>query len=135
MAMSDFPKIYCPFIRKDFDVNEMEWEKYGRQLQLRRPSVYLVTKEINPDYKWVFEDEDTFVVEKLDGSNVKLMTENGRLTALQNRKNIIDPLQIVKGNSSILEGVFQSIGKGYVKYNGVQVGELIGPKLQGNPMS
>jgi len=133
MALTDFPKLHCPFIRKDFEVNEDDWEKYGRELQLRRPSVYLVINKINPGYEWVFDDEDTFAVEKLDGTNIKLMTENGRLTALQNRKNIIDPLQIIKGQSFILEGVFQSIGKWYVKQNGIQAGELIGPKLQGNP--
>lgn len=133
MILSDFPKIQCPFIRKDFDVNKNEWEKYGRKLKLGGPKVYLVINEINPGYEWVFEDSNTFAVEKLDGSNVKLATEKGRLVALQNRKNVIDPLQIIKGKSFILEGVFQSIGKGYVQQDGEQAGELIGPKIQGNP--
>jgi len=133
MILSDFPKLQCPFIRKDFEVNEEDWKKYGRKLQLRSPKAYLVVNEINPGYEWVFEDKDTIAVEKLDGSNVKLMTEKGRLTALQNRKNIIDPLQIIKGKTFIIEGVFQSIGKGYVNQDGEQAGELIGPKVQGNP--
>lgn len=133
LELSNFPKVRCPFIRKDFKVNKVEWEKYGRQLQLRQPYAYLVTDEIVPGYEWVFEDKDTIAVEKLNGSNIKLMTENGRLIALQNRKNIIDPLQIIKGNSHIIEGVFQSIGKGFVNHDGVQAGELIGPKFQGNP--
>ena len=51
MALTDFPKLHCPFIRKDFEVNEDDWEKYGRELQLRRPSVYLVINKIN-DRKW-----------------------------------------------------------------------------------
>jgi hypothetical protein len=131
--MSDFPKLKCPFVRKRFDVNKEDWKKYGRELQLRSSTVYLVTNEINPDYEWVFEDTETIAVEKLDGSNVKLMTENGKIVAVQNRKNIIDPLQVIKGQTFIIEGIFQSIGKGYVKHDGEQTGELIGPKVQGNP--
>jgi len=133
VILPDYPKLHSPFIRKTFEVNKEDWEKYGRDLQLRSPDVRLVINEINPGYEWVFEDKNTIAVEKLDGSNVKLMTEKGRLVALQNRKNIIDPLQIVKGQSFILEGVFQAIGKGYVDENGEQDGELLGPKIQGNP--
>lgn len=131
--MSDFPKIHCPFIRKEFKVDREDWEKHGRLLQLRKPIVYLVINEINPGYEWCFDDPDTFAVEKLDGSNVKLKTKAGFLVGIQNRKNIIDPLQIIKEQSHYLDGVFQSIGKGYVEITGEQVGELIGPKLQGNP--
>ncbi len=131
--MSDFPKLHCPFIRKDFKVDRDDWNKHGRKLMLRRPEAYLVVNEINPGYEWVFDDPDTIAVEKLDGSNVKLKTKKGRLIGLQNRKNIIDPLQIIKGKGFLLEGVFQSIGKGYVEQSGEQAGELIGPKLQANP--
>ncbi|MFC1585737.1 hypothetical protein ACFL5V_09340 [Fibrobacterota bacterium] len=131
--LSDFPKIECPFIRKVFKVNKQQWQKYGRALQLREPEVYLAVDEVNPGFEWVFEDEDTFCTEKLNGSNCKLATENGRLTAFQNRKNVIDPLQIIKGKSFLIEGVFQAVGKGYVAMDGEQAGEVIGPKLQGNP--
>lgn len=132
-TLSDFPKIECPFIRKTFKVNKDDYKKQGRQLKLRSAEVYLVTHEINPDYEWVFNDPDTIAIEKLDGTNIKLKTENGRLIALQNRKNVIDPLQIIKGKVFLIEGVFTSIQKGYVADNKEQAGELIGPKLQGNP--
>ncbi len=131
--LSDFPKIQCPFIRQDFKVNKEQWKKYGSRLQLREPKAYLAIDKVNPGYEWVFEDEDTFAVEKLDGTNVKLLTENGRLVALQNRLNVIDPLQIIKGKTFIIEGIFRAIAKGYVKADGEQAGEVIGPKLQGNP--
>jgi len=131
--LNNFPKIECPFIRKDFAVNKNDWKKYGRELQMRKPSVYLVIDEINPEYKWVFEDKDVIASEKLDGSNVKLKTENGKLISLMNRKNLIDPLQIMKGKTFIIEGVFRAIQKGYIKPSGIQAGEVIGPKLQGNP--
>ncbi len=131
--MSDFPKLQCPFIRQTFDVDRDDFRKRGRRLQLREPKAYLVVDRVNPGYEWVFEDEDTFAVEKLDGSNVKLKTEGGRLIAVQNRMNVIDPLQVMKGKTFIIEGIFRSIGKGYVKEDGEQAGELIGPKLQANP--
>ncbi|MGD9108363.1 MAG: hypothetical protein PVI75_04250 [Gammaproteobacteria bacterium] len=131
--LSDFPKIECPFARKTYKVNIDDYVKHGRQLQLRMPEVYLATPEINPEYKWVFDDADTIAVEKLNGTNVKLQTNDGRLMALQNRKNIIDPLQILKGKNFIVEGVFAAIQKGYVEDNMIQAGEIIGPKLQGNP--
>ncbi len=131
--LTDFPKLYCPFMRQTFKVNKEQWKKYGRKMGLRSPEVYLVVDRVNPGYEWVFEDSETFAVEKLNGTNVKILTENGRLIAVQNRLNVIDPLQIIKGKTFIMEGIFMSIGKGYVKENGEQAGELIGPKVQGNP--
>ena len=131
--LSDFPKIECPFIRQTFKVDREQWKKYGRKIGLREPKVYLVVNRINPGYEWVLEDEDTFATEKLNGTNIKIQTENGRLTCVQNRLNVIDPLQIIKGKTFIIESIFQSIGKGYVQPDGIQAGEGIGPKIQGNP--
>ncbi len=132
-TMTDFPKLHCPFIRQTFAVGKEEFKRYGSQLQLRLPEVYLVVNQVNPGYEWVFEDPDTFAVEKLHGTNVKIMTQGGRLVAVQNRLNVIDPLQVIKGQTFIIEGIFQAIGKGYVNADGEQAGEVIGPKLQGNP--
>lgn len=131
--LTDFPKVECPFIRKTFPINKEDFKKHGSALKLRMPEVYLVTDEVNPGYEWVFDDPDTIAVEKLDGTNVKLKTEDGRLIAVQNRKNVLDPLQIIKGKTFIIEGIFMSIQKGYVDDNQEQAGEVIGPKLQGNP--
>lgn len=133
IKLPNFPKLHCPFIRKTFNVNVEDWEKHGRSLQLRTPEVYLVINEINPGYEWVFDDPGTVAMEKLNGTNLALLTKEGRLLAVQNRKNPIDVLQVIKGQSHLLEGVFQSIGRGYVEPDGEQYGELIGPKLQGNP--
>ena len=133
MLLSDFPKIHCPFLRQTFAVDREGWKEHGAPLGLRSPEVYLVVNRITPDYEWVFEDPDTIAVEKLNGTNIKIYTEKGRLVAVQNRKNIIDPLQVLHGKTFIMEGLFQSIGKGYVQEDGEQAGELIGPKVQGNP--
>ena len=131
--LTDFPKLECPFKREIFQVSKDTWKKNGRSFGLREPEAYLVVNQVNPGYEWVFDDPDTIAVEKLDGTNVKILTEKGRLTAVQNRLNVIDPLQVIKGKSFIIEGIFQAIGKGYVLEDGEQVGEVIGPKLQGNP--
>lgn len=131
---SDFPKIHCPFIRKEFDVNIDQWKKHGREYKLRSPSAYLVIDQINPGYEWVFEDPSTVAIEKLDGTNVKLVCEAGKILLIMNRENIIHPLQTSnKGKGFLVSGIFQAIEKGYVEDFGAQFGEVIGPKLQGNP--
>lgn len=131
--LTDFPKIYCPFIRQTFPTDADDWKKHGASLCLMKPEAYLVVEQINPGYEWVFEDLETIAVEKLNGTNIKVLVEDGRLVAVQNRKNVIDPLQILKGKTFIMEGIFRSIDKGYLKEDGERAGELIGPKLQGNP--
>lgn len=131
--LSDFPKLHCPFIRQTFPISKDDFKKHGNRLGLRSPEVYLVVDRVNPGYEWVFDDPDTFAVEKLNGTNVKLKTEKGRLVALQNRKNVIDPLQIFHGKTFLVEGVLMSAAKGYVKEDGEQAGELLGPKVQSNP--
>jgi hypothetical protein len=132
-TLTDFPKLQCPFVRQTFEANREQWEKAGSKLGMRSPEAYLVVDRISPGYEWVFEDPDTFAVEKLNGTNMKIRTEGGRLVAVQNRLNVIDPLQVIKGKTFLIEGIFQAIGKGYVKEDGEQAGECIGPKLQGNP--
>lgn len=131
--LTDFPKICCPFIRQTFKVDPEDFRRGGAKFGLRLPEAYLVVDRVNPGYEWVFEDSETIAVEKLNGTNIKIKTEKGRLVAMQNRKNVIDPLQIVKGKIFLLEGIVNSSVKDLVKEDGEQAGELIGPKLQGNP--
>lgn len=130
----DFPKLHCPFVRKTYEANVDDWRQYGRALEMRAPNVRIVLDQINPGYEWVFNDPNTFAVEKLNGTNVQLVVEKGRLVYIQNRAgNIIDPLQVIAGKTFIIEGIFMAIQKGYIKGDGVYEGEVIGPKLQGNP--
>jgi len=132
--LTDFPKLQCPFIRQTYKITKDSFKKYGRKHHLRGPDVYLAVDQVNPGYEWVFDDSDTFAVEKVDGSNVKVLTENGRITAVQNRLNVIAPLQIDKNiNLYIMEGIYQAAAKKYVQPEGEQAGELLGPKFQGNP--
>ena len=68
----NFPKLECPFVRKNYKVDIEDFKKYGHELQLREPKVYLVTPEVNPGYEWVFDDPNTFAVEKQNGKHTWL---------------------------------------------------------------
>lgn len=135
IELTDYPKLQCPFVRKVYKVNEDDWRKHGRKLQLRAPQVQLAVPEINPGFEWVFDDEDTVAIEKLDGTNVKLLTEKGRLISLYNRKNPIDMLMITgsKGRTAIVEAIFMAVAKGYIEPEGEQAGEALGRHINGNP--
>ncbi len=135
IKLTDFPKIECPFVRKIYKVDKTDWRKYGHKLQLREPKVLIVTPEINEGYEWVLHDKHTIAVEKLNGTNVKLLTEKGSLVSAYNRKNPIDMLKIIesKGKTALVEGIFQAVAKGYIQPDGEQVGEIIGKSIQGNP--
>jgi len=131
--LSDFSKLQCPFIRQTFEVNKDHFRKYGPHYQMRGPEVYLVVNIINPGFEWVFEDENTFAVEKLDGTNVKVLTKNKNIVAIQNRKNVVDPLKMSGAHIYIMEGIYRAIQLGFLQPDGEQAGEVIGTKFQGNP--
>lgn len=134
IPLTDFPKLHCPFIRQTFKVSKESYRKNGRKHNLRKPEVYLAVDRINPGYQWVFDDPDTFAVEKLDGSNVKVLTRDGTIAAVQNRLNVIDPLAVDKTiNLYIMEGINRAGQKKYLQADGEQAGELLGPKFQANP--
>ena len=85
--LTDFPKLYCPFIRQTFKVNVEQWKKHGSRLQLREPLAYLVVNRINPGYEWVFEDPETIAVEKecycnavISSSRIREEVEHGSIT-------------------------------------------------------
>jgi hypothetical protein len=131
--MTDFPKIYCPYVRKIFKVDKNDFKKNGGIYKMRDPEAYLVINKVNPGYEWVFDDPETIAVEKLDGTNIKIKTENGRIIAVQNRMNVIDPLKVVGGPVHLIDGILRSAAKGLIQSDGEFFGELIGPKLQSNP--
>lgn len=131
--LSNFAKIDCPFVRKEYKVNLEDWKKHGKQLQLRKPNTFLATNEIAEGFEWVFEDKDTIFIEKLDGSNFGIELVDSILTKVQNRLNPpINPLKITKGKGFAIEGICAAADRGYLK-EGIQFGELIGPKFQANP--
>ena len=131
--LDNFPKIHCPFIRQKFDVNHDDFKLHRNALNLRSPEVYLAVDKINPGYEWVFEDEDTIAVEKLDGTNITIFTNNSRLVLVQNRSRFIDHLAVNKETHHLMEGIYWAMSREYMKKDGLQSGELVGPKMQSNP--
>lgn len=115
MKIRDMPKLQSPFIRKMVDKN------------------YIVTNEITEGYEWVFDDETTVAIEKLHGANVSIVINEGTVTQVYNRTERI-PF-ITKGKSWIIKGILNSKERGYLEFlgDGQFFGELIGPKVNGNP--
>jgi hypothetical protein len=117
MKINDMPKLESPFIRK-----------------LNEKGEYLVTSEINQECAWIFEgdENDVLATEKLDGTNVSIIIENGKITRIFNRTNEIPFFN--KGSKHIIEAVLNSFERRYCDFtDGQYFGEVIGPKLNGNP--
>jgi len=114
--VKDFPKLECPFKRK-----------------LMPDGDYIITPEIEEGYDWVFKEEDVICVEKLDGTNVSIIIEDGQIKTIFNRTEKIPFFN--KGKSHISEGLIESFKRGYMDMlpDGQHFGELIGEKINGNP--
>ena len=109
------PKLESPFVRKMVN---------GR---------YIVTDEISEGYEWVFTDDKVMPIEKLHGTNVSILIKNGVIVSVWNRTARLPFFN--KGKRFIIEGLLNSFERGYMTFllDGQHFGELIGPKLHGNP--
>lgn len=118
MKIQDFPKLECPFVRKMMPNGD-----------------YIITPEITEGYEWVFEggEDEVLCTEKLDGTDVSIIIENGKITRIFNRTNEI-PF-FCKGKKHIVEAILNSYERGYCDFtDGQYFGEAIGLKINGNPM-
>jgi hypothetical protein len=116
MIIKDMKKLESPFVRKEIDGN------------------YIVTPEITEGFNWVFEgkEDEVLATEKLDGTDVSIIIENGQITRIFNRTNNIPFFN--KGSKHITEAVLNSFERGYCDFiDGQYFGEVIGPKVNGNP--
>jgi len=114
MEIKDMPKLKSPFVRELID------------------GQYVVTPQIEEGYEWVFEDDTVLAVEKLDGTNVSIIIENGKITRIFNRTAEVPFFN--KGKSFIIQAILESFDRGYCNLtDGQYFGEVIGPKLGGNP--
>ncbi len=106
----NMPKLHSPFVR-ELDENEN----------------YVVKDEINEGYGWVFQDDSVIAVEKLDGTNVSIMIEDGEIVEVWNRMNRIPFFS--KHGAFIMKGLINSYSKGYMDdlEDGQYFGELVGP--------
>lgn len=114
--IKDMPKLESPFVRiMDEKLN------------------YIVIDKIVEGYEWVFNDETTMAVEKLHGTNVSIQITDGIIIGIWNRTERIPFFN--KGKQHIIMGILNSFSKGYTEFlsDGQHFGELIGPKVNGNP--
>jgi hypothetical protein len=115
MKIQDMPKLESPFVRE------------------MKNGAYVVTDKITPDYDWVFNDVTVIATEKLHGTNVSIVVEQGTVMSVYNRTERI--AFINKGKRHIIEGILEAYERGYIDElgDGQHFGELIGPKVNGNP--
>jgi len=113
--IKNMPKIECPFVRKIINNN------------------YLVIDEIAEGYEWVFKDDSVMAIEKLHGTNVSILIQEGTVISVFNRTERIPFIN--KGKKWIIEGILNSKERGYLEFlgDGQFFGELIGPKVNSNP--
>ena len=116
MKIIDMPKLQSPFVRV-----------------LQPNGDYIVTNKIEEGYEWVFEDETVMAIEKLHGTNVSILIQDGVITSCWNRTERLPFFN--KGKKFIIEGLLNSYSRKYMEFlpDGQHFGELIGPKVYGNP--
>jgi len=111
--INDMPKLECPF-EKD-------------------PNFHVLLPEIKEEFQWVFTN-DCIATDKLDGTNVSILIDKHKITRVFNRTCEI--ILFSKGSKRFYEGVYNTIDRKYLHFSspdGQHFGELIGPKVQGNP--
>lgn len=113
----EFKKMYPPFYR------DMETD--------------LCLEEVAIGWEWCFDSNKCYVLEKLDGTNVKLEIANGNMTVgvrNQTSKGYIEGNLNTPEHKYIMQGVANAIAKRKKKFSdGTHFGEVIGEKYQGNP--
>ncbi len=116
IKIADMPKLDSPFVREVVN------------------GAYVVTPKIAEGYEWVFENPNVIATEKLDGTNVSIVIENGVVTQVYNRTERIPFINKCKAH--IIEGLLESCRRGYLEFmgDGQFFGELIGEKVNGNPL-
>ena len=108
------PKLESPFVR----------QVIGKD--------YIVTSKIAEGYEWVFNDDTVLAIEKLHGTNVSIIIENGSITSIWNRTERLPFFN--KEKRHIIEGILEANNRGYCDLpDGQWFGELIGEKVNGNP--
>ena len=115
--LADMPKLESPFEREEIP---------GKG--------YVCVPKFKREFCWIIQPDKVIATEKFDGTNVSVYLEDGRIKAILNRENRID---IWKDQAHFYEGIKNAIDEKKFKPNrlldGQYFGELIGPKLQGNP--
>lgn len=120
MKIKDWPKTNC---------------LYQREMCENR---YLVKDEVFDRMEWVF-DEGVRATDKLHGTNVCFVVEDGEVVLISNRTQIITKSPRIHTNlgqkeTMFLKAYLNSAEKGWLGDlgDGYHYGELVGPKVNGN---
>lgn len=98
---------------------------------------YVLTPQRDPYMEWFFNSKNLVAVEKLDGTNVSIVIEDGKIVRAYNRMNPIP----VNSNHRLWQGIEASTKHDLIKDyisglpDGQHFGELIGAGVQENPMN
>lgn len=112
--VADMPKLHSPFVREVVD------------------GAYVVTPKVAEGMEWVFTDPSVIATEKLHGTNVSVVIRGGEIVEVWNRDTRIPFFS--NGRGFIIQGLLESHERGYTALpDGQHFGELIGPKLHGDP--
>jgi len=117
MQLRDMPKLESPFERED-----------------KKGIGYVCIPKFKREFNWILDKDKVLMTEKFDGTNVSVYTEDNHVKKILNRKNNIN---IWKQKDWFYKGVKNAIEKKHFKIDlmvdGQYFGELIGPKINGNP--
>jgi hypothetical protein len=113
----DMPKLESPFEREDI-----------------KGIGYVCVPKFKQEFIWILQKDVVIATEKFDGTNVSVYVEDGNIKYIMNRTNRID---IWKNQFHFYTGIKRAIEEKKFKPemlgDGQYFGELLGPKLQGNP--
>jgi hypothetical protein len=117
IEIRDMPKLESPFAR-----------------EMNAKGEYVVTPKITEGYGWVFTDDEVLATEKLDGTDISIVIKNRQIVAVYNRTHDLPFFE--KGKYHVFHGILNALEKGYITIDneGQFFGELIGPKVNGNPL-
>lgn len=142
--VKDMPKLNSPFARRKNEkgdyvvIDEVEelWKNVHGEVISKSGAIAssLDFSNMNKveDYSWVFNDETVIAVEKLHGTNVSIVVQDGQISSIWNRTERLPFFN--KGKVHIVQGIMESYDRGYCDLeDGQWFGELIGEKVNGNP--
>jgi hypothetical protein len=117
MKIRDMPKLESPFEREDTTTG------------------YVCVPRFKREFGWILDQDLVNPQEKFDGTNVSVVLQEGRITRIFNRTNIID---VWKSKIWFFQGIKRAIDEGKFKpdflLDGQYFGELCGPKVNCNPL-
>lgn len=129
-----FPKVASPYFRSEDDNGNYTIDPYS----------------VKPKFQWVFDRADEVeAIEKLDGTNCVVYADGngsvkmghdgvpawtGVMTRMGDKSmQFADPFGS-RNHQRVFRGVQNAVNRGYLeRLTGWQFGEVVGPKIQGNP--